>query len=368
MPVRWCLPPLAGLLLTACSLLPPPDQPAAPVQRIAAPPGYYDSVVWLPSNWLVVGYQVERRKKTYQLYRLRPDGTAFTQLPLGEDPVCRLTRYVGPYALPDGRLGFQKRCLDDPRVQPLHGNYDSSHLMAYDLPTAAVETLLAEPIPAAHAWGLAWVTWNPALTRGMFGKDSGLCSNIAWMTRTTTSAPRITIQDDRWPWRRWRLDQHLQPERRWRPTCQPDGQVGWPAWSPDGQLIAFFASPQAIGVDGHARASVPWNLYLMDPEAQQPYRVLGDIQYPRALAWSPDSRWLALAAGAPTRRPGLWLYAMASGELRRVSEHYILDVAWSPDGQQLVAIMETPWRGEDPGPPQESELLLFDVSALVAAP
>ena len=367
MPLRRGLPALAGLLLTACSLLPPPDQPAVPGRRIAAPTGYYASVAWLPSNWLVVRYEPVPREKTYRLFRLRPDGSAFAHLPLGENPACRLTRYVQPHALPDWRLGFQKLCLDDPRVQPVHGNYDSSYLMAYDLRTGAEENLLAVPIVGVSAGhGVSWVTWNPALTRGMFGESSGLCSSIAWMTPTAISAPRITIQDGWWPRRRWQVERNLESDRR--DYCLSDGQVGWPAWSPGGQLIAFFASPQAIGVDGFARASVPWNLYLMDPEEQQPRKVLGDIQYPRALAWSPDSRWLALAAGAPTRRPGLWLYAVESGELRRVSEHYILEVAWSPDGQQLVAIRRAPWRGEDPGPPQESELLLFDVSALVATP
>ena len=203
MSLRCVLAALAGLLLTACTLLPPPDQPAAPEQRIAAPSGYYDSVAWLPSNWLVVHYEPVPRKREYKLYRLRPDGADFAQLPLGEDPACRLTRFVQPHALPDGRLGFQKVCLDDPRVQPVHGNYDSSHLMAYDLPTGEMETLLAEPIPAVH--GVNWVTWNPVLTRGMFGESNGLCSSISWMTRTAISAPRITLQDGWWPWRRWRL-------------------------------------------------------------------------------------------------------------------------------------------------------------------
>ena len=366
MPVRWCLPPLAGLLLTACSLLPSPGQPAAPVQRIAAPPGQYLSVAWLPSDWLVVHYEPVPRKWKYELYRLRPDGTAFAQLPLGEDPVCRLTRYAEPHALPDWRLGFQKLCLDDPRVQPLHGNDNSSHLMAYDLRTGEMETLLAEPIPAARP--LASVTWNPTLTRGMFGKDSGLCSSIAWMTRTTISAPRITIQDGRWPRRRWRLERNLELERdrRGSPTCQPDGKVGWPAWSPGGQLIAFFASPQAIGVAGHARASVPFNLYLMDPEAQQPRKVLADIKYASGLAWSPDSQWLAFVGGLPRRGDHLWLFNPQTTTLHRVAKAELgnwYGVAWSPEGQQLVAVRERKESEE-----RQSELVLFDVSALVAAP
>ena len=85
MSLRRVLAALAGLLLTACSLLAPPDQLAAPEQRIAAPPGYYGSVAWLPSNWLVVHYEPVPRKREYKLYRLRPDGTDFAQLPLGED-------------------------------------------------------------------------------------------------------------------------------------------------------------------------------------------------------------------------------------------------------------------------------------------
>ena len=107
-----------------------------------------------------------------------------------------------------------------------------------------------------------------------------------------------------------------------------------------------------------------WNLYLMDPEEQQPRKVLANIKGHGGLAWSPDSQWLALVGQLPWRGEGLWLFQPHTTTLHRIADgKEMYAVTWSPDGQQLIVIKTVL-----PYERHESELLLFDVSAIVAAP
>ena len=305
-----------GLLLAGCaaSSPAPPVAPIAPTladvtgHRIAAPRGRYLRLAWLPSGWLVGEYEAGE-DWTYRLWRLRPDGSQFAPLPLDHDPACRLTRYLHATALPDGRLGYEKQCLD-PVTPPGQAKLDDRrHLMAYDLTTGQAERLVAEPL----TYGAALYTWNPSMTRGMIHSGSGICDGIAWLTRSGREPATFSIQEGR---RHWRMDTYYQ--RHPADSCHREGRASLPAWSPTGTVIAFFASPQSIGVRGFARLDMPWHLYLMNPEDQQPRPVVADVQAPGGLAWSPD-------------------------------------------GQQLVAVHDL---GEEV-PAEESELLLFDLSTLV---
>jgi dipeptidyl aminopeptidase/acylaminoacyl peptidase len=225
--------------------------------------------------------------------------------------------------------------------------------MAYDMASSKIELLVTTPVNL----GISQFTWNPAMDRGLVGSSSDICASIAWLTRQGFEYPTITLEDKG---QSWRLDEHfrLDPAER----CTHLGRADLPAWSPDGQWIAFFASPRSIGVKDFARLDVPWNLYLMDPVEQKPRRVLANVKHPRSLAWSPDGRWLAFGGELPWRGKGLWLFAPSTGMLHRVTKEDISWLAWSPDGQQIAGIDDLPYvRGK----PLESEVWLFDVSGLV---
>lgn len=331
---------------------------AVPMQRVAAPRGDYGSLAWLPNGWLIVRHEVSDRevqRPTWRLWRLHLDGSGLTPLPLDADPACRQTWYYGPITLPDGRLGFEQRCLglkdESGRLLTEHSRY----LMAYDVETQTIERLVAEQL----TFPTGQYTWNPTLTRGLLGTGGSLCASLAWLTPTRIEYPAFVIEEDG---RSWPLEDYFGDQD----TCTRDGRARSPAWSPDGATIAFLASPQSMGVDGFARLDQPWNLYLMDPEEQQPRKVLANIKHPRGLAWSPDSQWLAFTGQRPWRGEGLWLFHPSTTTLHRIAEGEDGDlhgVVWSPDGQQLITI-----RDLRPYERHESELLLFDVSAIVAAP
>ena len=348
----WLILAAAGVLL-GCNMLDRPSE--VPVRRAPAPRGDYRSLAWLPNGWLIVRYERSDRevgRSTRRLWRLHIDGSGLTLLPLDADPSCRQTWYFGPTALPDGRLGFEKICrgLKDETGRLL--TEDSRYLMAYEVGTGTVERLVAQQLTFPRGQ----YTWNPAMTRGLVGAGGTLCASLAWLTPTRIEYPAFVIEENG---RSWSLEDYFGDED----TCTRDGRARSPAWSLDGATIAFFASPQSMGVEGFARLDQPWHLYLMDPEEQQPRKVLADIKHPGGLAWSPDSQWLAFTGQGPWWRDGLWLFHPHTMTLHRVAAGERLHtVAWSPDGQQLIVIKRLL-----PYERHESELLLFDVSALVAA-
>ena len=125
-----------------------------------------------------------------------------------------------------------------------------------------------------------------------------------------------------------------------RLTTHPDWD-GSPAWSPDGRQIAFLR--------GHPPAGKKMGLYLITALGGTE-RKLAETRVPftyllgTCLAWSPDSRWLAVCDWAEDS-PGplsLFLLSVDSGERRRLttplegSNLGDLLPAFSPDGRTLA--------------------------------
>ena len=114
-----------------------------------------------------------------------------------------------------------------------------------------------------------------------------------------------------------------------------------PAWSPDGRWIAFLR--------GRPEAGEKMGLYLISPLGGRE-RKLAETRVPfiyalgPCLAWSPDSRWLAVCDWAEDSpgRLSVFLLSVDSGERRRLTwppeDSRIGDVmpAFSPDGRMLA--------------------------------
>ena len=115
-----------------------------------------------------------------------------------------------------------------------------------------------------------------------------------------------------------------------------------PVWSPDGRQIAFLR--------GFPEAGEKMGLYLISPLGGRERklaetRIPSTYQLGSCLAWSPDSRWLAVcdwAEDSPGPTLSVFLLSVDSGQRRRLTrppeDKGIGDImpAFSPDGRTLV--------------------------------
>ncbi|MGQ0737255.1 MAG: amidohydrolase, partial [Acidobacteriota bacterium] len=103
-----------------------------------------------------------------------------------------------------------------------------------------------------------------------------------------------------------------------------------PAWSPDGQRLAF-----------QAYRSSTWNLWTIKADGTDLRQVTSSPFDDREPHWSPDGTRLAFSSD----RGGsydVWTLALASGELRQVTTGDANEFApaWSPDGRELLYVSD----------------------------
>lgn len=326
------------VVLTACS----GGGGSVPVHRVPIASDVYFGLTWLPDGWLVVTKDVGFLG---ELWRVRPDGSGFAQIHPPSDSRCRRIDFLHPEALPNGRLGYLRVC-------DFKGTQDRNELalMSYDMGTGAQRAMMAKPL----GFNSGAYTWNPGMTKGLFSVSSGLCAGIGAMTRQSVVDLPLTVEAA--PGRFYLVQEDV--FALGSADCSNEILADLPAWSPDGTRIAFLASPGAIGRGGFSRPDAPWNLYLVGPAEVNPVVKLQGLLQPHDLAWSPDSRWLALSGKVNGRDDGLWLYELGSGRLRQVASGVFDVIAWSPNGSQIAVLHQFPGSGADL---PKSEILVLDV-------
>ncbi|MBP1599302.1 MAG: pknB 18, partial [Acidobacteria bacterium] len=117
-----------------------------------------------------------------------------------------------------------------------------------------------------------------------------------------------------------------------------------PAWSPDGQFIAYLR-----GLSSSDAA------LLVKPRTGGQERVLvesgvamafGDVVLPY-VAWTPDSKWLVFPYAEPGKSGGgLYLFSLETMEKRKLTDGRDASPAFSPDGRSLVFTRWRGWRSE----------------------
>ncbi|MBU1677023.1 hypothetical protein KKA85_14740, partial [bacterium] len=117
----------------------------------------------------------------------------------------------------------------------------------------------------------------------------------------------------------------LRSARRHRLVELTDGKrpCARPAWSPDGERIAY------VGGNGDLR--------VMDADGKHDKSLSASWNL-NDFAWSPDGRWLAYARFDPDYNSDIWIVPGEGGEPVNVTRHpeYDEDPVWSPDGTMLA--------------------------------
>jgi hypothetical protein len=286
--------------------------------RIVAEPGRFAGVASINGGSIIVGLSGQPGKSD-QLATVDTADGHLSVLTLPERPECRRTDYQRPHRLPDGRLGAVRGCV------PIDAGSDQ--LVAITLDPLAVE-VLADPRNA-----VANVAWDPDLTRAMVDAGSDLCSGLGTVSPDGVLEPiELAVRGNS---ESFKMSDALESAST-SEACESTGWARWPTISLEGTL-AFFASTEAAGEEGPARADSPAELYVAAPEDESVEPILGNVVRPRSLQWSPDGQWLAFG-GTIEGVAGLWLFEPANQRLMKVAAGLVAWIAWKWDGEGLLAI------------------------------
>jgi hypothetical protein len=293
-----------------------PTQTAPP--RSVVPAGTYAGLAWLPEGRIVTGRNDGEGPS--RLVSFREDGSELTVL---DPPVvagCRRTHYISPYSLADGRLSLTRIC-DPPVDAPVTETRYA--LVAWDL--ASEPEVLAE-IPFDGE-----AVWKPDLSRGVAARSSDICATLMWVSHAGVEPWSLLVGEEA---KQWKLSGEFDAQDVG--DCRRFGRADQPAWTGAGD-IAFFASPDSLGVQGHARLDVPWDLHVVSPSAPSAGApVVTSIRYPRSLRTSPAGDRLAYGGFDARDTQGVWEYDVAMHRNRLVYTGDVDWLAWSPDGSRLA--------------------------------
>lgn len=108
------------------------------------------------------------------------------------------------------------------------------------------------------------------------------------------------------------------------------GRSDWPAWSPDGQRIAFASSRKR-----------DFDLYVTDRNGENMRQVTNAIGLDIRPAWSPDGQRLAFTSNRD-RNYEIYVVNVDGSNVRRLTNHEERDdyPSWHPDGKRLVYVSE----------------------------
>jgi TolB protein len=135
-----------------------------------------------------------------------------------------------------------------------------------------------------------------------------------------------------------------------RATDTRDFEVGFesPAWSPDGEKIAFMRTTRVDFVNSSPSSAVPATgpsgLYVMKPDGTGLKKLSKEMPYAQSPLWSPEGKEIAFS-GAEEKK---YIVNADGTELRELMpniQDHISSYSWSPNGEK-IAFAAVHYRGE----------------------
>ena len=269
----------------------------------------------------------------YQIRRLVLSTGTLEQVTAGKgDPGAGYLRAsnggaVAPQISPDGRwLAFARRIPDGKLSYKGHQYGPRSALWLRDLDTGH-ERVLMDPIDVDQAGWDIWyaVSLLPRYRWAPDGKSIVLSQGGKLRTvRVDTGEVRtipFTLRVQR-----------VLSETAYSPFRIPDDQfraryLRWPAGSPDGRQVVF----QSVG-----------RLWIAEASGGKPRRLTSDsfTAFEFMPAWSPDGQWIAFTSWDEKERGHLWVIPAAGGRPKQLTEDpgEYFHPAWSNDGAEVVVL------------------------------
>ena len=110
-----------------------------------------------------------------------------------------------------------------------------------------------------------------------------------------------------------------------------------PAWSPDGQKIAYVSSANAQG-------DAPYHISVMGSDGTNVQQLTNGQTRDYSPTWSPDGKQIAFVSTRDNSAGRLAIFTMNSdgSEIRRITPNaYYQYLSWSPDGTSLAFLSQT---------------------------
>ena len=310
---------LLAVIISSCSLSSTNPADSISVKELAFPKAEnYDAVINTINGLTVL--LVGGDRGDLQSYARETD-QVFKRFNFPNDSSCDRVKYYAYETFLDGRLQVWEWCLT--------GTGGVEYLRSYDWDSKQLDRV-AGPLPL----GSSGVSWNPDQTQGIVYLDSGFATKtLYWLSNDGYKPLDLVISDGS---RSWNLKDDF-PDFKADDTGKT-GSSGRAAWSPDGESIAFFASPEAVGKTSFERFGVEYYLYLMDPDTLELDLVAKKIYSPFLIQWSPDSTHIAFIGEYDFwKENGLWLYSLTDQSITSIAKGQFQGLAWTSNSN-LTAI------------------------------
>lgn len=295
---------------------------SAKIKQIEIGNGYYSGVAWISNEKLGVLYYPSQGElfldpppgNEYQLYIIDTEANTQTPIPVNEEVSgCKAARPLLPERLPNNAVAILLRCATE-----LQGIIEVSYKLIEIDPESLDSRLLFEH---GNEFSAQRYTFSPTMLE-FIQEERGEVGIYPELYRITLAGEHIRIAEE---FRR----------------------AATPAWSPNGEQLAFAANETAPSRSNNPFANLggagsilyyPWNLYVEELQSGERQLLLKGVQLLDQLKWSPQGDKLTFT-GIYREREGLWLIDVATNELFLIWPKQV-DYDWHPEGEQLILLQE----------------------------
>jgi hypothetical protein len=322
---------LAMVAALACSPIATPE-PSVAVRVVST--GDYAGIAWLTSGTLVAARAVAAtpagNRLSFEFVAIDPISGEERVLDVTADPACWREIYLSPQNLPSGRLGFVRTCVHSVNGVPP----DESDVLGMDLQSLRTEPLMRlGDLTGSKAPVLSI---NAAGDTVFYDIGAGICAGIA-VARKDMPEDRLNavVSGDGHSF-------NLNTPANLHGPCDGEGRAGAPALSPDGEWLAFGASPGSVGVSGvNSRLKAPWNLYVLSLGGATPIQIASGLAGASGIAWSPDGSVISFVGSVNGAGEGLWFAHPSGASPTLIAKGDFDSLAWSTDGKQIAALLSS---------------------------